>query len=289
MDPYTIGIAIKAVQALKKSLDAAALQERVEAIDETVGAIGQHLADGVVAEVHAGFTHLEAAMTIAEPSVREDELRFARQIFNRLAQRSGNDQLLDDYTVMGAAHVAAMGHLGNYHYFLLRDQPEQALLSAYRCTEQFPALGVWLFPVELFSRDYRGPHETRDSLLAGYRHQRAIPGHPAALSPGHGLAGARRRRVHHRGPGRCDGQPAHGRSRSPGGDGPPGDHQRGNPPADPSGQAGVPGTRGRDGETALAGARRSPGAARGRPTPPLLARRLQDQSRKPLSNKGAFR
>src|SRR5262249_34043982 len=166
MDPYTIGIAIKAVQALKKSLDAAALQERVEAIDEAVGAIGRHLTDGVVADVHAGFTHLEAAMTIAEPSVREDELRFARQIFNRLAQRSGNDQLLDDYTVMGAQHVAAMGHLGNYHYFLLRDQPEQALLSAYRCTEQFPALGVWLFPVELFSRDYRrevpGPHETRD-------------------------------------------------------------------------------------------------------------------------------
>ena len=176
MDPYTIGIAIKAVQALKKSLDAAVLQERVEAIDEAVGAIGRHLTDGVVADVHAGFTHLEAAMTIAEPSVREDELRFARQIFNRLAQRSGNDQLLDDYTVMGAQHVAAMGHLGNYHYFLLRDQPEQALLSAYRCTEQFPALGVWLFPVELFSRDYRrevpGPHETRDPL-AGCRHQRA--------------------------------------------------------------------------------------------------------------------
>ena len=177
MDPHTIGIAIKAVQALKKSLDAAALQERVEAIDEAVGAIGRHLANGVAADVHAGFTHLEAAMTIAEPSIREDELRFARLTFNRLAQRSGNDQLLDDYTVMGAQHVAAMGHLGNYHYFLLRDQPEQALLSAYRCTEQFPALGVWLFPVELFSRDYRrevpGPHETRGPLLSAYRHQRA--------------------------------------------------------------------------------------------------------------------
>jgi hypothetical protein len=177
MDPYTIGIAIKAVQALKKSLDAAALQERVEAIDEAVGAIGRHLADSVVAEVHAGFTHLEAAMTIAEPSVREDELRFARLTFNRLAQRSGNDQLLDDYTVMGAQHVAALGHLGNYHYFLLRDQPEQALLCAYRCTEQFPALGVWLFPVELFSQDYRGevpsPRETRGPLLADYRLQRA--------------------------------------------------------------------------------------------------------------------
>ena len=41
MDPYSIGIAIKAVQALKKSLDAAALQERVEAIDEAVGAVGR--------------------------------------------------------------------------------------------------------------------------------------------------------------------------------------------------------------------------------------------------------
>jgi hypothetical protein len=173
MDPYTIGIAIKAVQALKKSLDAAALQERVEAINKTVGAVGRHLTDIVVADVDAGFAHLEAAMTISEPSVREDELRFARQIFNRLAQRPGNDQLLDDYTVMGAQHVAAMGHLGNYHYFLLRDQPEQALLSAYRCTEQFPALGVELFPVELFSRDYRRPHETRGSLLADYRYQRA--------------------------------------------------------------------------------------------------------------------
>jgi hypothetical protein len=171
MDPYTIGIAIKAVQALKKSLDAAALREQVEAIDAAVGDIGRHLAAGVVADVRAGFTHLEAAMTIAETSVREDEMRFARVTFNRLAQGSGNDQLLDDYTVMGAAHVAAMGHLGNYHYFLLRDQPEQALLSAYRCTEQFPALGVWLFPVELFSRDYR--HLVSGRALADYRHQRA--------------------------------------------------------------------------------------------------------------------
>ena len=61
--------------------------------------------------------------------------------------------------------------------FLLRDQPEQALLSAYRCTEQFPALGVRLFPVELFSQDYRrevpGPQETRGPLMADYRYQRS--------------------------------------------------------------------------------------------------------------------
>lgn len=178
MDPYSISIAIKALQALKKSLDAAALKERVEAIDGAVSAIGRHLADGIAADVRAGFDHLEAAMTIAEPSAREDELRFARLTFNRLAQRSGNDQLLDDNTVMGARHVAAMGHLGNYHYFLLRDQPEQALLSVYRCTEQFPDLGIRLFPVELFSQDYLrnipGLRETRDQPMAEYRYQRSL-------------------------------------------------------------------------------------------------------------------
>ena len=232
-------------------------------------------------------------MTIAEPSVREDELRFARLIFNRLAQRSGNDQLLDEHTVMGAQHVAAMGHLGNYHYFLLRDQPEQALLSAYRCTEQFPALGVWLFPVELFSQDYRGevplPHGA-GGPLAGYRHQRALYQDtrrryrldlawrvPAAA--GYIIAGLAAATV----------SPPMAARGVQGAMGLLATTNEGILPPSPSGQAGVPETRGRGGETAPAGARRSPGAARGRATPPLLARRSRTSPEDPLSNEGAFR
>jgi hypothetical protein len=115
-------------------------------------------------------------MTVSDGPLRNDELGFARQCFTRLASRTGDDTLIGEYTQLNAEHVSALGHLGNYHYFLLLEQPEHALLAAYQCTERFPALGVRLFPTELFSRDYRqmgpGPDQTRAALEARYLEDR---------------------------------------------------------------------------------------------------------------------
>jgi hypothetical protein len=176
MEPTTISFLLKVANDARKALDAAALQARVERIDRTVDAVGRHLEENVLAELRSAFTHLEAGRTITDPELSREELGYARQAFNRLAQRSGSDPLMGAHGSLIAAHVSALGQLGNYHYFLLRDQPAHALMAAYECTEQFPSLGVSLFPVDLFSRDYRdevpvAPEEIRaEYLQAQSRH-----------------------------------------------------------------------------------------------------------------------
>lgn len=53
------------------------------------------------------------------------------------------------------SEAQALGHLGNYHYFIPRGQHREALREAYSCTEKFPALGVQVLPEDLFSKPYR--------------------------------------------------------------------------------------------------------------------------------------
>jgi hypothetical protein len=155
VDPATIIFLLEVANDAKKALEGATVEAKVDHIDRTVDTIGRHLEENVLAELRSAFTHLEAARTITDPTLSHEELGYARQAFNRLAQRSGADPLLGAHGSLLSAHVSALGHLGNYYYFLLRDQPAHALIAAYQCTERFPALGVSLFPVELFSRDYR--------------------------------------------------------------------------------------------------------------------------------------
>lgn len=171
MEPTSVSVALKVVTEAKKALDTAALRARVDAIDTAVDAIGRHLEENVLADVRAAFSHLEVAVTVTDARLSQDELGFARQSFNRLAERTGDDTLLGTHASLFAAHVSALGHIGNYHYFLLCDQPEHALVAAYRCTEQFPALGISLLPVELFSRDYRDelPRDRPEQILIEYR------------------------------------------------------------------------------------------------------------------------
>jgi hypothetical protein len=169
VEPTTISFLLKVANDARKALDTAALKARVDRIDQGVGAIGRHLEENVLAELRSAFSHLEVAVSVADTTLSHDELSYARQAFNRLAERRpGSDGLLSAHDSLIAAHVSALGHFGNYHYFLLRGQPDHALIAAYQCTEQFPALGVSLFPVELFSRDYRNvvsmaPEEIRAS------------------------------------------------------------------------------------------------------------------------------
>jgi hypothetical protein len=48
----------------------------------------------------------------------------------------------------------ALGHQGNFYYFLLYDDARQALDQAYICATKFPLLAIEMFPGEIFSRDY---------------------------------------------------------------------------------------------------------------------------------------
>ena len=155
MEPTTLSIALKALSQAGKAKDARAVRARLDRLEQQLDLLGRHLADEIVTEVRAGFGNLETAASVADPALRRDELMQARTRFARLAEHAGDDLLLDSYGRMTADHVAALGHYGNYHYFLLWDQPEHALRQAYLCTERFPVLGIRLFPPELFERDHR--------------------------------------------------------------------------------------------------------------------------------------
>ncbi len=114
---------------------------------------GVQLAGDVLQQVRTAFGHLAAAAS--SPGGGQAELRQARAAAARLITHPGQ------YTGSGlpglpsAAEVRALGHLANYHHSLIGRLPRQALVDAYQCTEQFPAVGVRVLPAEYFSRDYR--------------------------------------------------------------------------------------------------------------------------------------
>jgi hypothetical protein len=168
MDPTTVAAAIKAVAEVKKTLDTAALRRTVEDIQLAIVGIRKQLDEHVLREVRTGFDHLATAVEAASQELRRDELLDARKYFAQLANHSAGGVVVGSSGTLSCDEVCALGHFGNYHYFLLRGEPRQALIAAYRCTERFPALGVQLFPRELFSRDYRSvviPSETRREQL----------------------------------------------------------------------------------------------------------------------------
>jgi hypothetical protein len=180
MDPTTVLAAIRTTAALRRALDTSALRRQVEGIRSAVDTIGKQLAENILVEVDTGFSHLAVALDAGD-ELRRDELGYARTYFARLANRPGGGVVAGRYTELTGDEVRALGHYGNFYYFLLRDEPRQALISAYRCTEQLPVLGVLRLPVELFSRDYRSavePYERRRQALEGtYRLAKAAHEH----------------------------------------------------------------------------------------------------------------
>jgi hypothetical protein len=150
MDPATL-TAIKLALDAKKTLDQMALKRQVAEIQRSVDAIGQHLAEDVMARMRAGFDHLETAITVRAPSLRAAEFGLARGVFAELAGRRGGDALLLRHYGTGWQQVSAMGYLGNYFYFLLQDQPEAALINAYHSAELYPSMALTVLPRNLFS------------------------------------------------------------------------------------------------------------------------------------------
>ena len=53
-----------------------------------------------------------------------------------------------------ADEVRALGHYGNFYYFLIQGEERQALVQAYTCASKFPVLAMQLFPRSLFTVDY---------------------------------------------------------------------------------------------------------------------------------------
>ncbi len=173
MDPMTLLPAVKLLMDIKKTIDTATLTRTVSEINTKVDVIGRHLTQSAIADLNAGFSHLETALAVTDAELRNDELVAARQLFNRLAQRPARDPLIDTFSDTSAAHLTGLAELGNLYYFILRGAAQRALVSAYACTETFPALGVQVLPVALFDQDWRPLVTSANSdphrVMVGYR------------------------------------------------------------------------------------------------------------------------
>jgi hypothetical protein len=138
-------------------LDGRALDAQFDLIERALDNFGELLPEDVLSDFRLGFSYLAEAMRVSGgPLPSEPHLRLARDAFSRLAEHPApalpSAPLLMPPT---ASEAQALGHLGNYHYFILRGQHREALLEAYSCTEKFPALGVQILPEDLFSKPYR--------------------------------------------------------------------------------------------------------------------------------------
>jgi len=147
--------ALKTAAQLKRTLDTAALKEKVGRIEAAVDLANKTLAEGTLTNLRAGYLHLATAVASSQDDVRRDELMQARNYFAKIASRDAAIDVVGTSATLSAAQVTALSHLGNFHYFILRNEEPLALIEAYLCTEKFPALGVQMFPDTLFSQDYQ--------------------------------------------------------------------------------------------------------------------------------------
>ena len=173
-------VALNTLGALKRAYDAKKLREQIEQIESTVEALGTRIEEILAINVKAAFRHLEAAEMAVNEDIRRSELMLARASFVSMAERPTASLAHPGEQDLSAEQVAAIGHAGNFSYFMLNGELRLALLEAYRCTERFPALGVQLFPVGIFSRDYSATGRAMVARRAG--RDRARANHQVALA-----------------------------------------------------------------------------------------------------------
>jgi hypothetical protein len=187
MDPVLSG-AIKALSLLKGYYDAQRLREQLQTIESTLDALGVRIEEVLAVDVRAAYRHLEDATKVDADEARRNELLLACASFVRMTEHPLQSWAPSLQTAisrpmqkeMSGQWVAALGHAGNYGYFLLNDEPRLALQEAYRCGVRLPVLAVQLFPVEIFTQDYRPA--ARAMLERSENRDRRREVHRAALS-----------------------------------------------------------------------------------------------------------
>jgi hypothetical protein len=154
MDPYTLKVALNAVLAVKRTADAAKLKRQVRDIEDSVQLLGATLNQALVTDLLTAYDHLVASQRAANEGVRREELANARASFARLIRRPPTGPVAADSTELTHEQLVALGHQGSFYYFLLSDDPQQALEQAYSCATKFPLLAIRMFPCEIFTQDY---------------------------------------------------------------------------------------------------------------------------------------
>jgi hypothetical protein len=155
MTSAEVARALEAVASVKQATDTVALRRQVAHVQNAAMRTGQLLPEQILADLRAGFNALGAAVEANNRDRQRNELNKAQGSFNRLATMAAGRTVAGIPATISSDQVKALSHWGNYYCFIFRDDPRQALMEAYRCTEAYPFLGIRVFPAELFSRNYR--------------------------------------------------------------------------------------------------------------------------------------
>ncbi|GLI03370.1 hypothetical protein Pa4123_86480 [Phytohabitans aurantiacus] len=177
-------MALNALGAMKRAYDTKQLRDQIARIESTVQALGARIDQILDISVMAAFEHLATADRATNDDFRRQELNLARGKFVEMTKRPTESMAHPGEQDLSAQQVTAIGHAGNFSYFMMNGEVSLALLEAYRCTERFPALGVQLFPKAVFSRDYSATgramvarRASRDRVRAN--HEASLKAHQA--------------------------------------------------------------------------------------------------------------
>src|SRR4051794_13600130 len=107
MDPVTFA-ALKTAAQLKRTLDTAALKEKVGRIEAAVDLANKTLAEGTLTNLRAGYLHLATAVAASQDDVRGDELMQARKYFAKISSRDAAIDVAGTSATLSAAQVTAL-------------------------------------------------------------------------------------------------------------------------------------------------------------------------------------
>jgi hypothetical protein len=86
--------------------------------------------------------------------VRDDEFRLARAEFAKLICLNPEEVTKGTSGEVPNIFLIGLGYWGSFHYFNLKGETRTALIQVYEFTQKAPILGLFLFPLELFSKNY---------------------------------------------------------------------------------------------------------------------------------------
>jgi hypothetical protein len=108
----------------------------------TVALLSTTLDGALLVDLYTAYDHLVASQRAANDDLRRAELGNARVSFARLTRRPRTGAVDAGSGKLTHEQLVAFGRLGNFHYFLLSDDPRQALEQAYTCATTFPMLAI---------------------------------------------------------------------------------------------------------------------------------------------------
>ncbi len=131
--------------------------ERLEELKSQLEELGKKVDEQILVDFRTGMQHLLAGFNSEVDEVRTEEFRMARGLFTKLINLDPKGKTAGTSGAIENPYLICMGYWGSFQYFNLRGDHRNAMIHAYECTQQYPAIAAFemnLFPAQLFSQDY---------------------------------------------------------------------------------------------------------------------------------------